>query len=205
MPRRATPMARTLHQSPPHGRFPRAQAGKFVSVLARPAVPAWRRDALALLLDRLPREQPMTLQPTPAGAAGGSLDVAASSISGPPAGAGAAGAVASGIASSVTAVMKGAWAVPAALGTASATAVTAAAPAASFSAAAAIGATTTAATGIAGRLLVTAERLPVSLSRAERRSCEDGFVQRALWPLFHDLAPLATFDLADWPAFRAVN
>jgi len=57
----------------------------------------------------------------------------------------------------------------------------------------------------AGRLFLAAERLPASLSPAERRSCEDGFVQRALWPLFHDLAPLAAFDLADWQAFRAVN
>jgi trehalose 6-phosphate synthase/phosphatase len=57
----------------------------------------------------------------------------------------------------------------------------------------------------AGRLFLAAELLPASLSPAERRSCEDGFVQRALWPLFHDLAPLAAFDLADWQAFRAVN
>jgi len=84
----------------------------------------------------------------------------------------------------------------AATGTASATTVTAA---------------TTALAGAlpdragAGRLFLAAERLPASLSPAERRSCEDGFVQRALWPLFHDLAPLAAFDLADWQAFRAVN
>jgi trehalose 6-phosphate synthase/phosphatase len=57
----------------------------------------------------------------------------------------------------------------------------------------------------AGRSFLAAEHLPASLSAAERRSCEDGFVQRALWPLFHDLAPLAAFELADWQAFRAVN
>src|SRR6202035_5764161 len=52
-PRRSTPpMARTLHPPPPHGRSPRAQAGNFVSVLARPAVPAWRWRPLLLPLER---------------------------------------------------------------------------------------------------------------------------------------------------------
>jgi len=45
----------------------------------------------------------------------------------------------------------------------------------------------------------------VGLSAPERESCVEGFVQRALWPLFHDLAPLARFEPADWQAFRAVN
>jgi trehalose 6-phosphate synthase/phosphatase len=45
--------------------------------------------------------------------------------------------------------------------------------------------------------------LPLQASRHGVR--EDGFVQRALWPLFHDLLPLARFETADWQVFRAVN
>ncbi len=46
---------------------------------------------------------------------------------------------------------------------------------------------------------------PVDLNAGERRSCDDGLVQHALWPLFHDLAPLARFELSDWQAFRSIN
>jgi trehalose-6-phosphate synthase len=46
---------------------------------------------------------------------------------------------------------------------------------------------------------------PVALSAAERASCDDGFVQRALWPLFHDQLAFARFEAADWQAFRALN
>jgi trehalose 6-phosphate synthase len=46
---------------------------------------------------------------------------------------------------------------------------------------------------------------PVDLNAEERRSCDDGLVQHALWPLFHDLAPLARFELSDWQAFRSIN
>jgi trehalose-6-phosphate synthase len=46
---------------------------------------------------------------------------------------------------------------------------------------------------------------PSPLSASERAGREDAFVQRALWPLFHDLAPLARFETSDWQAFRAVN
>lgn len=45
----------------------------------------------------------------------------------------------------------------------------------------------------------------VELSPEEQRSCDDGLVQHALWPLFHDMAPLAHFDGADWQAFRSIN
>jgi trehalose 6-phosphate synthase/phosphatase len=80
-------------------------------------------------------------------------------------------------------------------------------PAGATATAAAASATAAASPGRdgAGRRFIAAERLPVSLSPAERQSCEDGFVQRALWPLLHDLAPLASFELGDWQAFRAVN
>jgi trehalose-6-phosphate synthase len=47
--------------------------------------------------------------------------------------------------------------------------------------------------------------LPAPLSAPDHDRREDAFVQRALWPLFHDLAPLARFEIADWQAFRAVN
>src|SRR5689334_7265834 len=144
-------MARTLHNPPPHGRFPRAQAGEGVRSWH---VRRWRRegrtarprDLPPLPLDRLPRGAPMTLQPTPAG------------------GGAATGTASATAATTVTAALAGALPDRAA----------------------------------AGRLFLAAERLPASLSPAELRSCEDGFVQRALWPLFHDLAPLAAFDLADW-------
>jgi trehalose 6-phosphate synthase/phosphatase len=60
--------------------------------------------------------------------------------------------------------------------------------------------------GVAGVIQTGgAAQRPVDLSAEEERSCDDGLVQRALWPLFHDLAPLARFESADWQAFGAIN
>jgi trehalose-6-phosphate synthase len=47
------------------------------------------------------------------------------------------------------------------------------------------------------------QSIPLSAPGPANR--EEGFVQRALWPLFHDLVPLARFETPDWQAFRAVN
>jgi trehalose 6-phosphate synthase/phosphatase len=60
--------------------------------------------------------------------------------------------------------------------------------------------------GVAGVIQAGgAAQRPVDLSAEERRSCDDGLVQHALWPLFHDMAPLARFELQDWQAFRSIN
>ena len=136
----------------------------------------------------------MTTQLTPAGASGlsfGSFHGPSSGALAAATGAGAAAATGTAAAASVAAAtIASATAGFAALGTAAfAASGTAAAPDRDAS----------------GRRFIAAERLPVSLSPAERQGWEDGFVQRALWPLLHDLAPLATFELGDWQAFRAVN
>src|SRR5262245_35785196 len=47
--------------------------------------------------------------------------------------------------------------------------------------------------------------VPVPLSAAERDGFYAGFSNEIVWPLFHDLIPLANFDPSYWTAYEAVN
>ena len=49
------------------------------------------------------------------------------------------------------------------------------------------------------------ELIPVPLSSAERDGFYAGFSNEIVWPLFHDLIPLANFDSSYWAAYEAVN
>jgi trehalose 6-phosphate synthase len=49
------------------------------------------------------------------------------------------------------------------------------------------------------------ELVPVPLSASERDGFYAGFSNEIVWPLFHDLVPLANFVPAYWAAYEAVN
>ena len=49
------------------------------------------------------------------------------------------------------------------------------------------------------------ELVSVPLSTAERDGFYSGFSNEIVWPLFHDLVPLANFDPSYWNAYEAVN
>lgn len=49
------------------------------------------------------------------------------------------------------------------------------------------------------------ELVAVPLSAAERDGFYAGFSNEIVWPLFHDLVPLANFDPSYWSAYEAVN
>ena len=47
--------------------------------------------------------------------------------------------------------------------------------------------------------------VPVSLSAAERDGFYAGFSNEIIWPVFHDLIPLANFQPSYWAAYEAIN
>ena len=49
------------------------------------------------------------------------------------------------------------------------------------------------------------ELVPVPLSAAERDGFYAGFSNEIIWPVFHDLIPLANFNPSYWAAYEAVN
>jgi trehalose 6-phosphate synthase len=49
------------------------------------------------------------------------------------------------------------------------------------------------------------ELVPVPLTEAERTGFYFGFSNEIVWPLFHDLIPLANFDPSYWAVYEAVN
>jgi len=49
------------------------------------------------------------------------------------------------------------------------------------------------------------ELVSVPLSAAEREGFYSGFSNEIVWPLFHDLVPLANFDPSYWAAYETVN